>query len=396
MKGGLKTFECELAAPILAIASFLVAVDCARAQSWTLQTNPPPITWRSVCCSSDGSKIAAVNGTLYVSTNSGKSWAISGNTNSPNWGFIACSADGTKFIAASNYSAIYTSTNSGASWQAPTNVVFMYTITSVASSADGNTLLTASSFLVAPGGAVISSTNAGLTWTTNLTSAGWGPVACSADGTILAAASYESSIFVSTNSGGAWATNNSPSEPWQAMALSADGSTLAAAGYNTSIYVTTNLGITWKTNDSPVKSWRAMAMSADGTKMVAAGGGFIYISTNSGVNWVSNSAPSLLWISVASSADGSKLVAVSEGGASAGIYTWQAIPSLNLAVTSGGCLLSWPCLSSTTNYALQQNGDLTTTNWAAVTNQPGVTNGQYQVMLPPQSGSQFYRLLQGQ
>lgn len=180
------------------------------------------------------------------------------------------------------------------------------------------------------------------------------------------------------------------------MALSADGSTLAAAGNNTSIYVTTNLGITWKTNDSPVNSWRAMALSADGTKLVAAApGGGIYTSTNAGINWVSNGVPSVAWFSAASSADGSKLVAIGYGS-NGGIYTWQAVPSLNLGVTNGGLLLSWPYLSSTTNYGLQQNGDLTMTNWAAVTNQPGVTNGQYQVMLPPQSGNLFYRLLQGQ
>jgi photosystem II stability/assembly factor-like uncharacterized protein len=394
VKGGIKTFKRELILPILAVASLLDAIDCTCAQSWTLQTNAPPNGWTSVCCSSDGSKIAAVNGTLYVSTNSGISWVTPGNTNSQDWTSIACSADGTKFAVVSNSRAIYISADSGASWQAQTNVVFPYPIESIVSSADGNTLLAGRDATV--GGALYYSTNGGLAWATNnMPNDGWTSVACSKDGTILAAASYFDVIYVSTNSGGIW-TFNPPAEPWVTIALSADGSTLAAAGNDTHIYVTTDLGVTWKTNNSPVKSWESVALSADGSRMVAgAGGGLIYTSTDFGVNWVSNNAPSILWRSLASSADGSKLVAVSYGS-NGGIYTWQAIPSLNLAVTNGGCLLSWPYLSSTTNYGLQQISDLTTTNWAAVTNQPGVTNGHYQVMLPAQSGNQFYQLLQGQ
>jgi len=41
---------------------------------------------------------------------------------------------------------------------------------------------------------------------------------------------------------------------------------------------------------------------------------------------------------------------------------------------------------------LQQNSDLTTTNWLTVTNTPTVTNGQNQAILAPPGGSEFYRL----
>jgi hypothetical protein len=53
-------------------------------------------------------------------------------------------------------------------------------------------------------------------------------------------------------------------------------------------------------------------------------------------------------------------------------------------------------MHSTTNFTLQQNGDLTTTNWVTVTNQPGVVDRQYQVLVSPQNRNQFYRLLQAQ
>jgi hypothetical protein len=108
---------------------------------------------------------------------------------------------------------------------------------------------------------------------------------------------------------------------------------------------------------------------------------------------MSNNAPNHLWTSVASSSDGSKLVAASSDvGSNGSIYTWQLVPTLNLAANNGACLFSWPYLSSTTNCVLQQNSNLAGTNWTAVTNVPGITNDQYQVVVPSQSGSQFYRL----
>ena len=41
---------------------------------------------------------------------------------------------------------------------------------------------------------------------------------------------------------------------------------------------------------------------------------------------------------------------------------------------------------------LQQNADLTTTNWTTVPNTSAITNYLGQVILAPTNGSQFYRL----
>ena len=64
--------------------------------------------------------------------------------------------------------------------------------------------------------------------------------------------------------------------------------------------------------------------------------------------------------------------------------------ALNIALSGTNVLVSWP--SPPGSFGLQQNSDLTTTNWTTITNVPVVTNGQNQVILPPGSGNQFYRL----
>jgi hypothetical protein len=46
------------------------------------------------------------------------------------------------------------------------------------------------------------------------------------------------------------------------------------------------------------------------------------------------------------------------------------------------------------SFGLQQNSDLTTTNWTGVTNLPvlNLTNLHNQVVLPPAAGNSFFRL----
>lgn len=409
MKGALSTMKCERILGLLAALSTLAAVDAARAQGWT-QTSATNVNWKLVVSSADGTKLTALEGgdvigsvgSIFMSTNSGTTWPQLENSPNSEWDSVAGSSNGSLFVGG-NGDKLYTmSTFPAPAWTQRVNLVGgAPPINSVACSASGTVMLAGTGYKeVEPVqltvGDVLSSTDSGLAWTTNnLPQAVWFAVACSGDGSVWAAAQSGGSIYVSTNSGGAWTTNNWPVEKWQALALSTNGSVMAAAVSNGLIYVTRDLGITWQTNDAPSALWRSIAMSADGTKMVAAGGESIYTSTNSGGHWVSNNAPSVEWNSVASSADGSKLAAAGATAENSGaIYTWQSVPSLNLAVTNGGLLLSWPSLSSTTNYALQQNGDLTMTNWVAVTNQPAVANGQYQVVIPAQNGRQFYRLEQ--
>jgi hypothetical protein len=64
--------------------------------------------------------------------------------------------------------------------------------------------------------------------------------------------------------------------------------------------------------------------------------------------------------------------------------------ALGVALSGTNLVLSWP--SPPGDFVLQQNSDLTTTNWLTVTNAPVITNFQNQVILPTATGNQFYRL----
>jgi len=66
-------------------------------------------------------------------------------------------------------------------------------------------------------------------------------------------------------------------------------------------------------------------------------------------------------------------------------------PSLRIARAAANALvLAW--LDAFTGFVLQQNTDLMTTNWVAVTNPPVVVNGEKQVTVSPAVGNRYYRL----
>ena len=228
---------------------------------------------------------------------------------------------------------------------------------------------------------------------------------------MLAAGAYGTStipVYVSTNSGATWVSTATPTNIYSySIASSADGRKLIVGGLNGSIqglsgivYTSTNSGYTWISNSVPFSynPWYGVASSADGTRLIAVGqdgGGAIVTSTNSGVSWISNSVPNLSeWVSVASSADGTKLAATWPDYPNSYIYTSQLIPTpqLNCTLTNGNLALSW--LIPSTNFVLQQNADLTTTNWSSVTNVPtlNLTNLQNHVTLPATAGNAFFRL----
>jgi hypothetical protein len=220
-------------------------------------------------------------------------------------------------------------------------------------------------------------------------------IASSADGNkLVLAVANGGPIYTSTNSGASWILNTAPIKGWEYVASSADGTKLAAVANDGSIYRSTNSGATWKSCSIPSQFWKSIASSADGTKLAASAyyGPLIYTSTNSGVTWMATSIPSTQdQFSVASSADGNKLIAVNYGG---GIWILQTAPApqLNIATSSTDLDLSW--IVPSTNFVLQQNLDLTTTNWTDVTNTPvlNLTNLHNEVTLPSPGNNVFYRL----
>ena len=66
-------------------------------------------------------------------------------------------------------------------------------------------------------------------------------------------------------------------------------------------------------------------------------------------------------------------------------------PRLRIALAATNALvLAW--LDAFTGFVLQQNTNVTTTNWVAVTNPPVVANGEKQVTVSPLAGTRYYRL----
>jgi hypothetical protein len=66
-------------------------------------------------------------------------------------------------------------------------------------------------------------------------------------------------------------------------------------------------------------------------------------------------------------------------------------PSLGILLAGANVIISWP--TNATGYALQQNSNLTTTVWTAVTNTPNVADTNMTVTIPVLDGNRFYRLI---
>ncbi len=76
------------------------------------------------------------------------------------------------------------------------------------------------------------------------------------------------------------------------------------------------------------------------------------------------------------------------------VYSVGSSPAPPLAIrmsSTNRILLSWPAPSPA--FAVQQNPDLRTTNWANLPNTPVVIGGRNQVTIPKPSASMFYRLV---
>ena len=75
-----------------------------------------------------------------------------------------------------------------------------------------------------------------------------------------------------------------------------------------------------------------------------------------------------------------------------GMRVYLAMPQLAVALTSTNSLLvSWP-QPLASGFRLQQNSDLSTTNWVDVTDVPTVASNQCQIVISPNGTRGFYRL----
>jgi photosystem II stability/assembly factor-like uncharacterized protein len=120
-----------------------------------------------------------------------------------------------------------------------------------------------------------------------------------------------------------WTLTSAPSNNWTSVACSADGSVIVAASTN-EIDVSTNAGATWQyRNVYDYLGWTSVAASSDGKHLVAAlpfyqayspyyppPSNLVFLSTNTGRSWFASGPPTnLYWYAVAASSDGGKLLA---------------------------------------------------------------------------------------
>ena len=180
--------------------------------TWTEQTNSSSANWISIASSSDGTKLFAVASTaiIYRSTDGGTSWSSVDLASAgppiitPTFRSITCSSDGTKVAAAAgtlgNAGYIYTSTDSGATWTMRTSSGSRVW-SSIASSSDATKLAATVS-----GGSIYVSTDSGADWTSEsgAGSRNWTSIASASDGVILAA---------SVSSASAWTRVEGPPTP---------------------------------------------------------------------------------------------------------------------------------------------------------------------------------------
>ncbi len=71
-------------------------------------------------------------------------------------------------------------------------------------------------------------------------------------------------------------------------------------------------------------------------------------------------------------------------------FTFVSLPSAMIQPSGTNVTVSWP--GAVAGYGLQQNNNLTTTNWITVTNADVIAGGLHQITIPATSSNAFYRL----
>lgn len=376
------------------------------AQNWTV-TTAPSANWVSLASSADGNQLAALvqgGAAVYISTNAGANWTLSSPANGGAIGTgIACSADG-KILYFSGTTQIYCSTNSGASWNPTLSPIASWT--GVACSADGIRVAGASAFRRGSPSGIITSPDGGTTWASTTTPAtdAWLAIASSADGGVLVGVDLTAAaIYTSGNGGTSWAQHSPPLQEFTALASSADGTKFVATsqgiGSGGPIFISTNSGLNWTQTTAPISNWVSVASSADGKTLLAASGGssalgHLFLSTDSGTTWSLTNALLTHWSSVAVSADGTKLMAAENAGH---IYTLHlspvsTSPLLSIRPSGTNAVVSW--LVPSMSFTLQQNTDVTSSNWINVIVPPALNTLDLhnEVTLPSTLGNSYFRL----
>ncbi|MBN1648332.1 MAG: chitobiase/beta-hexosaminidase C-terminal domain-containing protein [Spirochaetales bacterium] len=202
------------------------------------------------------------------------------------WRDLAMSADATKIRAVANLDNIYGSGDSGMSWTVLAGVNYWHHI---ACSADG-TILAAFTGSDQDGTRIWVSLDSGATWQGRADMRMWRGVDCSNDGSVMAAVCYGpngSGIYVSADSGATWTQKLAVSGSWASVTVSGDGTKMAACLYQGgNIYSSADSGDSWQLLvNSPAQDWLDVTISDDGTRIAAVSTEAVYTSADSGATW---------------------------------------------------------------------------------------------------------------
>jgi len=239
---------------------------------------------------------------IYISEDNGKEWykVISGgrNDDGSGWDDVICSSDGVKIAALDGQ--VYTSSDGGVTWTERA-----VSGTALAGSSGGDKMIVA-----AKGGYIYTSSNSGIDWTMQTLSGerDWKTVTCSSDGTIIAAAVSGGYIYTSSDGGVNWTEQTLSGErDWTGLTISDDGSLIIAAS-DTGIYKSSDGGASWTLSKSGI--FNGIDASNNGEKIAAAQkSGYIQISENSGTDWSKKeSVGERKWIDALISVNGASLI----------------------------------------------------------------------------------------
>ena len=282
---------------VAAVNGGLIYTSTNSGATWAA-TSAPTTNWSGIASSADGAKLVAMCPfALFTSSDFGSDWAVALDSTpqefGPPFSAVVSSSDGTLLTALTD--GLLVSTDSGMAWTwAGPNLPVGIVLNCVACSANGTKVALGEQVLGGPPPAKVIEflTDTG----TNLVSdnfmgravpdgfAHWVALASSADGTkVSGLLNYPSpsdcpgQLWYTWDSGLTSMTNCLPARTWAALACSADGTTLAAVGAGDAIYISTNPGATWTPTAVPTGNWSSVTSCADGTKLVAVvDGGGIY------------------------------------------------------------------------------------------------------------------------
>jgi photosystem II stability/assembly factor-like uncharacterized protein len=249
--------------------------------------------WKDMAMDDSGNQVAVTGDNTYdvwTSNDGGSTWIASSGVSLVKKSVVAMSGDGRRIAAGQVDGSLVWSLDGGVTFNYSSTIFSTQgnaQLTSLVMSSDGNNMAVSAG--TSSNGYIYTSSDGGVSWTqrTSASARKWVDLACSSNGTNLAAVVSNVDVFISNNAGANWTQLNF-NRTWKAISSSSDGNILLAAATQ-GLFVSENRGVNWTlaagTNTEP---WSKVAIAAaDPQFMVAISNpGFVWTSGNGGATWV--------------------------------------------------------------------------------------------------------------